>query len=78
MPPTRRSFCLAAVLAVGASVIGGARAAPVASPDYRITKVRFFPRPGHAAEMKGGKFVGSLTSATNDFQDLAEITDPPA
>ena len=45
--------------------------------DYRITKVRFFPRAGHAAEMKGGRFSGSLTSATNDFQDIVEIKDAP-
>jgi acyl-CoA thioesterase I len=77
MSPTRRLFCLAAVLA-GAAVLSGARAAPLVAPDYRVTRIRFFPRPGHAAEMKGGKFVGSLTSATNDFQDLAEVTEPPA
>jgi hypothetical protein len=27
--------------------------------------------------MKGGKFVGSLTSATNDFEDLVSIAEAP-
>lgn len=46
--------------------------------DFRITRIRFFPREGHAGEMKGGQFVGSLTSATNDFQGIVEIKDAPA
>src|SRR5208282_2035753 len=37
------------------------------SASYVVTRIRFFPRPGHAAEMVGGNFVGSITSATNDF-----------
>jgi hypothetical protein len=46
--------------------------------DYRITRIRFFPRAGHAGEMKGGKLFGSLTSATNEFEELAEIQQAPA
>jgi hypothetical protein len=50
---------------------------PVAD-DYGITRIRLYPRAGHAAEMKGGKFVGSLTSATNDFEDIVQIKEAPA
>lgn len=60
----------------------GLAAAQAALPDasgsdYRITRIRFYPAAGHAAEMKGGQFVGSLTSATNDFEALAEIKETP-
>ena len=53
-------------------------AADQPTADYAITRIRFYPRAGHAAEMKGGRFVGSLTSATNDFEDIAQIKDAPA
>jgi chitobiase/beta-hexosaminidase-like protein len=46
--------------------------------NYSITKIRFFPRAGHAADMKGGRFVGSLTSAMKGFEDLVDITQSPA
>ncbi|MBC7807055.1 MAG: chitobiase/beta-hexosaminidase C-terminal domain-containing protein [Akkermansiaceae bacterium] len=38
-----------------------------------VTRIRFFPAPGQAAGMKGGRFTGSITSATNDFEELARI-----
>ena len=60
------------------AVIQSAGCAQPATPDYRITGIRFFPRAGHAAEMKGGQFIGSLTSATNDFQDIVKINEAPA
>jgi len=47
------------------------------SPNFTVTKIRFYPRTGHAAEMKGGSFAGSLTSATNDFRDIVPIAEAP-
>ncbi len=47
-------------------------------PDYLVTRVRLFPRTGHAAEMKGGRFLGSITSPTNDFEEIIEIEESPA
>lgn len=47
------------------------------SASYVVTRIRFFPRPGHAAEMVGGNFVGSITSATNDFNVMVRISKPP-
>lgn len=38
-----------------------------------VTRIRFFPAPGQAAGMKGGRFTGSITSATNDFEELVKI-----
>ncbi len=64
-----------AFLVTAGDTLRGA-AGPIAR-DYTITRVRFFPRAGHAAEMRGGRFVGSLTSATNDFQDIVEIEKEP-
>lgn len=43
-----------------------------------VTKVRFYPRPGNAERMKGGKFTGSNQSATSDGQTIAEIKTAPA
>src|SRR4051794_32359275 len=57
---------------------GFCMAADRPADDYAITRIRFYPRTGHAAEMKGGRFVGSLTSATNDFEDIVQIKDAPA
>jgi hypothetical protein len=42
-----------------------------------VTRVRFFPAAGHAAAMKGGRFTGSVTGPTNDFQEFARIEDEP-
>lgn len=42
-----------------------------------MTRVRIYPRPGKASEMIRGRFVGSITSPTNDFEELAEIKDAP-
>ncbi|MBC8135536.1 MAG: chitobiase/beta-hexosaminidase C-terminal domain-containing protein, partial [Fibrella sp.] len=38
-----------------------------------LTRIRFFPATGQAAGMKGGRFTGSITSATNDFEELVRI-----
>ena len=45
--------------------------------DIAVTKVRFFPRAGFAARMKGGKFGGSNEGATTDFKDIAIIKEIP-
>jgi hypothetical protein len=58
------------MLTAVAAMPGEAGAAAPAQ-DFRVTRVRFLPAPGHAAEVKGGQFAGSLTSATNDFERIA-------
>ncbi|MBV9864975.1 MAG: carbohydrate-binding protein [Abitibacteriaceae bacterium] len=40
-------------------------------------RVRFFPRPGFAKRMVGGKIQGSNLDATSGFVDLATIATPP-
>ena len=45
--------------------------------DVAVTAVRFFPRAGAAAQMKGGAFVGSNETATTDFHPIVTITDAP-
>lgn len=52
-------------------------AARATDPDFRVTSVRFFPAPGLAEKMKGGRFTGSNTSATNDFVEFARIENVP-
>lgn len=47
-------------------------------PDYRVDKVRLLPASGHAAELTGGRVVGSLTGPTNDFETIVEVTRAPA
>jgi|GEM_PF-1556052 len=47
-------------------------AAPLAA-----TRVRFFPRAGSAAAMKGGRFTGSNFSEMNSFVPLAVIENVP-
>jgi hypothetical protein len=66
------------VLLAAVAVVTGVRAADVPAPDgqsYVVTKIRFYPREGHAAQIKGGRFSGSLTSPTNDFEVLAPVKD---
>jgi Chitobiase/beta-hexosaminidase C-terminal domain len=43
-----------------------------------VDRVRLFPMPGQADALAGGKIVGSVASATNNFVDLATITEAPA
>ena len=50
-----------------------AAAQTVSTPLEPITRIRFFPAPGQASGIKGGRFTGSITSATNDFEELAHI-----
>lgn len=52
-----------------------AQTPPVKSADALapVTRIRFFPASGAANGMKGGRFTGSITSATNDFEELAKI-----
>ncbi|MCL2449444.1 MAG: chitobiase/beta-hexosaminidase C-terminal domain-containing protein, partial [Polyangiaceae bacterium] len=42
-----------------------------------LTQVRFFPRPGEASRMVGGKIVGSNVSPTDGFVDIATIDSAP-
>jgi hypothetical protein len=42
-----------------------------------VDKVRFYPRSGQAARMKGGMFQGSNESPTGGFVDLATIAAAP-
>lgn len=42
-----------------------------------LSRIRFFPRAGQAALMKGGRFVGSNENATTDFETIAEIKEAP-
>lgn len=77
-----RAWCLVACIVVqGVSPVGAEPLAHVGSAvgasTYGVTKIRFRPRRGHAGEMKGGRFVGSLTSATKDFETILEIADVP-
>jgi len=46
--------------------------------SYAVTKIRFFPRDGFAYRMTGGRFTGSNTSQTNDFETIATISTAPA
>ena len=66
---------MTSVFALVATLV--AAAAPPAQ-DYGVTHVRILPPAGHAEEMKGGQVVGSLTSATNDFEAIVEIETAPA
>ena len=43
-----------------------------------VDRVRLFPMPGRADALVGGKIVGSVASATNNFVDLVTITEAPA
>lgn len=43
-----------------------------------VERARLLPASGRAADLVGGKVVGSLTSPTNGFVDLATISAPPA
>ncbi len=70
---------VAAALAVFTGILPFAPAPACASPlaDYSITRVRFFPREGKAAQMKGGKFTGSNEGPTTSFETFAEIKEAP-
>lgn len=43
----------------------------------RITRIRFRPAAGQAAKMKGGRFTGSNSSATNDFEEIVRLEQEP-
>lgn len=43
-----------------------------------VNRARLFPMPGQAEALQDGKIVGSVASATNNFEDLAVITRAPA
>jgi hypothetical protein len=49
-----------------------------ANPGNVCDHVRYFPAPGKAKAMVGGKFTGSNISATKGFELLAEIKAAPA
>jgi hypothetical protein len=44
----------------------------------QVDRARLLPASGRAADLVGGKIVGSLTSPTNGFVDLATISTAPA
>lgn len=53
--------------------------APSAAPESAaVTKVRFYPAPGKADKLVKGRFSGSNTGPTNDFQTIVQITEAPA
>jgi hypothetical protein len=74
--PGQTTFVTSLVLAAACSLAWADDPSP--AHDYRVTRVRVYPRLGQAAEMAGGRIVGSLSSATNDFEDIAEINRAPA
>ena len=43
-----------------------------------LTRIRFYPRTGHAKRMVSGRFTGSNEGKTTEFQTLARITSEPA
>jgi Fn3 associated len=43
-----------------------------------VNRARLFPAPGQADALRNGKIVGSVASATNDFQDLVVVARAPA
>ena len=43
-----------------------------------VTRVRLFPKADQAKLLKGARVTGSVTSATNDFVELAKLKDAPA
>lgn len=49
----------------------------VPAAPLTATRVRFFPRAGHASNMKGGRFTGSNFSEMNSFVPLAAIDNVP-
>ncbi|MFQ3578471.1 MAG: chitobiase/beta-hexosaminidase C-terminal domain-containing protein [Verrucomicrobiia bacterium] len=59
--------CLTTLPAVSVSFAGS-------TEGPLLTQIRFFPGP--TSDMKGGKFTGSNTSPTNDFDVLATIEAP--
>lgn len=49
-----------------------------AADSFVVTRIRFQPRSGHPQRMVGGRFSGSITSATNDFEMVAKVEQQPA
>lgn len=72
----RMAWVRVAMVAVAAAGLspGGALAE---EDGYRLTRVRFYPMPGQAAAMVGGKFTGSAVGATTDAVTLAEVKSAP-
>jgi hypothetical protein len=52
--------------------------AALAAPAPVVDRVRFFPRPEHARQMVGGRFLGSNSGHTVGFVELAVIDEAPA
>lgn len=48
------------------------------APAGVVNRVRYFPRAGQAAAMRGGAILGSNDSSTNGFVTLGTITSAPA
>lgn len=71
----------AAQTAVGTGSVAVPQGEPPAAGCWElpvITRARLLAPSGRAGALVGGKIVGSTSSPTNGFVDLAEITDPPA
>ncbi len=61
------------------SVIPGANLSPTPPESpYAVTKVRIYPRSGHASAMTGGLITGSNLSQTTDFETIGTIANTPA
>ncbi|CAA9440800.1 MAG: CBM62 [uncultured Phycisphaerae bacterium] len=77
---TRDRVSLVALLVLLFALFFDVRAWTAAAevPGPAVTKVRVFPAPGRAELLKGTRVTGSVTSATNDFAELAKLADAPA
>ncbi len=67
----------AGLWALAAVVASGFIAADASAEWQGVTKVRFYPRAGFAARLKGGQFLGSNESTTTDFRPIARIDEAP-
>lgn len=66
-----------AVAGAGGPAVAGAGgpAQPASCPA--VARIRFHPRKGQAARMLKGRFTGSNTGRTTEFQTIAEIKETP-
>jgi hypothetical protein len=68
------TLLLAVLLSVPATTAPAAEEASAAV----VTRVRIYPKADQAKLLKGTRVTGSVTSATNDFVELAKLKDAPA
>jgi hypothetical protein len=74
---TRNRISPATLLPLLAALICVPARAAADVPGAAVTRVRLFPKPGGAELLKGARVTGSVTSATNDFVELAKLGDAP-